>query len=350
MKYAIKELAETGSTSTRGSSFTAYALSPIQWLKEILDAAKKRHYFAQFAYTTTAPEGVKDIVIPKRKIYLGAAGTSFSGELTTADISWTTLDTLDGVTITPEPKLAGVAITNYAIRTNAVDLLKAAKEELIYAVGDAVDIAVANALANATPATSSARGAQTIYGGNKTSDANLAAGDVLTVYHIAEARTMLMSTTCYYWSGGSRGVSAQKKNPWEPTDDEPFVLFIAPEQYEQLLKDPQFTNAATFGSRDVVANGEVAQYLGVRIIVTTNVPGKSAGEPGWDGSGNLAVNAHRCMMIKAKKAVALGWGLEPTLKVFDYPNRGQTRIALETAYQAKVVFDDAIVWIDVADS
>ena len=33
----------------------------------------------------------------------------------------------------------GVAITNQAIRTNAIDVLRAARDELIYAAGDAVD-------------------------------------------------------------------------------------------------------------------------------------------------------------------------------------------------------------------
>ena len=38
--------------------------------------------------------------------------------------------------------------------------------------------------------------------------------------------------------------------------------------YKHLMQDSQFTNAATFGNRDVIATGRITEYLGVEINQT----------------------------------------------------------------------------------
>ncbi len=81
MKETIKELQTTGRTvytDTQGSSDTTYMLETRIWLKEILDAAKKRLFFTQFVYTTQLSKGQKDVVIPKRTKYLGSSGISYA--------------------------------------------------------------------------------------------------------------------------------------------------------------------------------------------------------------------------------------------------------------------------------
>lgn len=349
----IQELAETGQSTVRGTSFTAYALSPVKWLAEIVDAARNRHFFAQFAFQVVAPDGTKDIVFPKRTVYLGRSGMTYdTTERTAADVSWTTYNNVDGVTATPAISLSGVAITNHALRTNAMNLLDRAKEDLVYAIGDTVDYAVSTALVGATAATSSARGYQTVYGGDARADSELAAGDTLTTDMIAAARMKLMSTTCKYWTPSSPAAEASSsatKNPWYPDDAEPFVCFIPPEMEKILLTDSQFVNAAEYGSDKVVHSGEIGEYLRAKIIVTNNVLAYAASVTGPDAS-TTAVAMYRCLMIKARKSVGLAWGIEPKLTIFDFPSRAEQRILLETAYQAKVIYDDAIVAIDVSQS
>ena len=352
----IFELGQTAQSDTRGSTFTAYGLSPVKWLSEIVDAAKKRHYFAQFAYQTTAEAGTKDVVIPYRTIYKDGSTYSIdTTERTSADITWTTLDNLDGATLTPAIRLAGVAITNHAIRTNALDLLARAKEELIYAIGDKVDLEVRDALiASANEATSSTRGAQVIYGGDATQDSELAAGDTFDLDYISEAKRLLQSTIQTYPNYGTgRGTSSVSggKNPWMNEASAPFVLVIPPEVEEIFLKSSQFVNASEYGSDKVIHNGEIGEYLGIKIIVSPNVKSTAASTSALDGSsGTTAVAIFRCVMFKARTAVALAWGLKPKLTVFEYPSRAEQRIALETAYQAKVLHKDAIVMIDVSQS
>jgi len=350
MEETIKELTTTYTTSTssRGSALSSsYQLQGVLFLKQIKDAAKKRLYFTQACYVTTAPKGTKDVVIPKRTAYFGNAGVTWTESEADSDIGLLTIDNLTGVTITPTMKLCRVAITNYAMRVSTLELLKAAQEELVYAIGDAVDISVAERYGDATAATSSARGAQKILGGDATTCATLEGGDILTTDIIAKARRYLISTKCRYWSGGSEGTSTQGKNPWT----EGHMLFIAPEQEECLLKDSQFVNAAEFGGREAILNGKIARYLGVDIIVAPNTEGAVGGATAPDSITMLSgVDMHRCILTSKGNGVALVWGLQPQLQVVPRPERAQTQIVLESAYACGVIHDDAIVWIDVADS
>ena len=362
MKETIKELQTTGRTvytDTQGSSDTTYMLEPRIWLKEILDAAKKRLFFTQFVYTTQLSKGQKDVVIPKRTKYLGSSGISYATS-TPADgtpITSTTIDNLDGVAVTPAMQTSRVTIGNYAIRVNALDLIRAAQDELVYSVGDKVDQYVATQLGDALAATSTVSNMQGLYGGDATSGATLAAGDVMTTDLVAEGRTRLMDSNKEYrastGAGGGYGAvsGVVVGNPWTPTPDEPFVLFIGPAQEEAFLKDSQFVNAAEYGSNRIVLNGEIGEYLGIKIIVTNNVERVAASGTSVDAEAtSTSVAMTRCMMVKARRCAALAWGLKPQLKFFDNVNEVSQSVVMEAAYAAAVVHGDAICTIDVSDS
>jgi len=346
---SIKELATTYtiSTSSRGSALsTSYQLQGVLFLKKIKDAAKKRLYFTQACYVTSAPKGTKDVIIPKRSAYIGSSGTTFTVAEADDDIGLLTIDNLTGVTITPVMALCRVAITNYAMRVSTLELLRAAQEELVYAIGDKVDSAIATAFGDATDATTSARGTQRIFGGDATTDATLAVGDILTTDIIAKARRYLISTKCMYWSGGVEAASSQGKNPWT----EGHMLFIGPEQEECLLKDSQFVNAAEFGGREAVLNGQIARYLGIDIIVAPNVESAIGGATAPDATTmTVGVDMHRCIMTSKGNGAALVWGLQPQLNIVPRPERSQQQIVLESAYAVGIIHDDAIVHIDVTD-
>jgi len=377
----IKELTGTYQSDVRGAtSGTYYPLTPIVFLKEIVDAAQKRKFFEQFAYVTELPVGTKDVIIPKRTAYLGRTGVTMDlTEATTGtDVSYTAINNLDGLTLTPVIHAAGVTISNHAIRTNAIDIVKAAQDELTEALGDRMDFVCATVLSGtvtdgiasatyggdalssgAAAASNSVRGAQTVYGGDAASDSQLAAGDTLTTDMIAEAKRKLQSTSMYYWvpsSNTAEAKSAVVKNPWLNDPAEPFVLFIGPEQEEVLLTDSQFVNASEYGNNEIVMNGEIGRYLGVKIVVTPNLvsvatDGTPCNSPdaGTGNSSHPGVAMTRCLMIKARKSLAIAYGLKPNVYVFDYPSQLQKRIVLETAYTMGIIHSDAIVWIDVAD-
>ncbi|MDD4083555.1 MAG: N4-gp56 family major capsid protein [Sphaerochaetaceae bacterium] len=356
----IKELTsgDTTTTDVRGSSRTAYALEPTNWLRDIVDAAQKVHYFKQFSYMTKVPKGNKDVIVPYRSSYLNTVRTGLttgdwaSNASEGTDITFTKLNNLDGVQISPTAHNAGVSISNWALQSNAIDLIRAAKAELTYHAGDKLDQDLAYTISTATAATSTARGAQTVYGGDARAESELASGDTLTPNKVADAKTKLMSSTCKYWTPSSpaaEAISSQKKNPWSNVPNDPFVLFIAPEQENALLKDSQFVNASEYGSNEVVMNGEIGKYLGIKVVVTDNVQSFEASGTALDGGDAPSVNGHRCILCKPKAAYAYAEAISPRILVEDYPRQLSKDVILEMAYGVSVLHDDAIVFIDVAD-
>lgn len=369
MKDSIRELAETETTDIRGATIgTKYGLQPVQFLKEVVDAAQKQLFFANFVKIHHLPSGVHDIVIPKRTTYEGRGGITFntagsdtggSGAgtgpyaNTIADMTWTSMDNLSNVTVTPLPVISGYALRRYDIQTNSLSLVDNAKEELSYAIGDRVDNAIAVAIGDCQDAGDTTLGAQTLFGGDATSGNGLAAGDVITTDLVAKAKRYLQDTVLKYRASdgyGAESTATSTKNPWSNTPDDPFVLFIAPAQEETFLKDSQFVNAAEYGSNLVIQNGEIGSYLGIRIVVTTNVETVASGGTAIDGNSTAGADMTRCILMKAKKACALVWGKDPEIRVFDYHTRDQIRIGLYCAYAIGIVHPDAVIFIDVADA
>ncbi len=361
----IKELAsgDTGSTDARGSSIgTKYALEQIQGLKEKNDAAQKELLFSQSIQQVVVDSNTKDVVIPYRTDYLktvlpadaagsgGAAGDWVVSETNAgAAIVFTKLNNFDGVTITPIDRSAGIAIPNMVLRQNAIPLMDQAKRELTYHAGDEVDQQVANIIASSTASTTSTRGSQIVYGGDATADSGLDSDDTFDPDLIANAKTKLQSRKCKFWSAGVEANSSQDKPPWRNVPADPFLLFISSEQENALLKSSQFVNASEYGGNEVVLNGEIGRYLGVKIIVSENVTKVASGGTAPDGGSVTTTDIARCIMMKPKAAAAIAWSIRPRLHVFDYQRELEKNFILEQAYEAAVIHDDAIVNIDVTD-
>jgi len=374
MKESIQELAATETSDVRGSSLgTIYGNQPVKFLQEVMDAAKKQFFFANFVSSYTLEPNTRSLEIPRRTLYEGYSGMTWNtsgGESggsgagtgpyanTIADISWTTLDNTANVLATPLPIQLGYAIRRYDIRSNALNLSQWAKDELSYAIGDRIDVEIGLAFGSndkMTLAVSGTAGKIGLYGGDADGADTLAAGDTMTTDLVATAARYLKAKQNWYRADGSgqNGTftydSTVEKNCWQNTPDDPFVLFIGPAQEEALRKDSQFVNAAEYGSDTVVQNGEIGQYLGVRIVVTSNVEQTAASGTAPDNT-TAAVATTRCVLCKAKKAIALVWGQSPSVEVFEYKSRDQIRIGLFCAYSIVAVHSDAVVSIDVSDA
>jgi len=332
----IQELADT--TTSHNTDLLAK-----RWLDTIVNSAKKKMFFLDVVGQYDVPMGTKNIVIPYRKGYFSTLGTSVSDQTSEGStVTFTTMNNLAGLTLTPGPHAYGVAISNNAVRQTAVNLIQAAREELTDYWADVVDKAIASAIDGASVATSSAKGASLLYGGDAYSTATLASGDILTPSLIVKAKSRLQGTTMYYWSGSSEAKSSQTKAPWFSEPDSPFVMFIGPEQEYILLTDSQFTNAAEYGGNEIVLNGEIGKYQGVKIITSVNTTSAT----NW-GGGSLS--GHNCYMVKTKVCAALAWGQRPRLRIFEYPSDLETRIILEQAYAVDSLHDDSICHVKVAD-
>jgi len=342
---------EISSTTSRGTAVSsAYVNQPLQYGNGFLDAAKKRFYFLESVNVRNTEEGHKDYVEYKRTNYLGSSGVTFdSGEATTADISNTSVDNLDGVQIVPTYYTAHITVTEWNVRTNRFSLIERFREDLVYATADKIDQFVATQIGDATESTSSATGAIQLYGGDATSDSTLAGSDILTPDLIVKAAKFLGDKYVWYWNSTTFTKVAQStavKNPWVNEDD--YVLYVGPSQHLALQQDSQFSNAAEYGSNDIVLNGQVAKYQGIKIVMTTNVESVASGSTGPDGT-TASADMTRCILMKPKKAFTFVWGKEPEISVTPFPRRKQIDIVTDFAFGGKVIHDDAIIWLDVSD-
>lgn len=348
-------------TSSLGSGITStYDQVGMVWLKKLVDAAHANFYYSQICSQETIPQGNDKINIPLHPIYAAEVYESTGEEIAaSAEVVWTGIDAPSTKSVTATWKNYGATISNKMLQTCNVPYIDYVRNKLIYQQQMIIDQTTraglvgthgASTADTATPMSNSAAGLQTIFGGDATNAANnLDAGDILTPSMIKKAKRLLESDIGYYWNSNTWTKSAVPKNPWKNEND--FVLVVAPEQMASLLEDTQFTNAAEFGSDKVVLNGEVARYLGIKIVVTTQTPSfSSAGSIRCQGADVTAdVAGHVCTMFKAGKAGVIGWSQKPRFHVFPYPSALQTRIVLEMGFGVSELYADAMVNMVVAD-
>ena len=375
METSFQKLAETEPNSIRGSALSTYLLLPNTYTDEVLKSAKAKLRVGQFAMEAVAPRGTHDVTIRKRTQYKGyhgstwnTAGSDIGGSgagtgpyaNTLADISWQTVDNYDGVKITPMPVILGKSIQNYGLDTNAItNMLEMEKDEMATSIAQYIEYNLITTIGDATNSTSTAAGAQTLFGGDATSSATLAAGDVLTTDLITDAQVKLSDMQYGYRASGSYGaetlvaISSYRKNPWNQSDGD-FVLFIGPKQKSALLKDSQFMNAAEFG-RDILiregkeAEGFFCKYEGVYIIDADLLERTAASGIAPD-TQTAAVACTQCLMIVSKMGAAIGWGKKPETRIWQYNERDETRIGAYMYVGFGVPYTDAVIKILVADA
>lgn len=369
----------TETANVRGATFTntGYGLLPIKFLEEVVKAAKNEFFFANFVRELTLSEGTSMISIPVKSIYHSNAGMNWNtagGESlgagagvgpyanTVADISFTALSNMTSKDARPLPHGAGFAVRRWDMRTNVVNLVEDARDELGYAIGARVDITIAQEVGTAdgnTYAEAGIRGTIQLYGGDATADSGLTTGDILTTDLIADGARYLKGTENWVRAGGSGKSGAFSldttviKNGWMNTRDDPFVFFVGPAQEATLRKDSQFVNAAEYGTDEVVQNGEIGKYLGIRIVVTNHIESFAASATGPDDTtvaAGLAGGMTRCILMKGKQAIALVWGMQPVVEVTPWAISDQMLVTVWSYYDIIMLHSDAVVNIDVSNT
>lgn len=363
---------EVTSTTARGTSFTGYADNKVLWQGELSDAARMTMYFMDSVDVRTLPEKWTQYVVNYRNYYPLSATVSFdSTELTDSTSQFTNYGTshIDGVVIKPTPYSKAAVITNYGEYHNLRDLIRDKMDELSYALTDLIDLSISAALSAANEASSTVSYATQIYGGDTYRDASLTAGCVLTPSLINYAEVLLSQKYSYYWNSSTFTKGTGIKNPWknEPTD--PFVLIVGPRQKQALRDSGQFMNASQYGDRVVISSGEIGDYLGIRVIVSNNVPTEAAGAAasssyitanatysttttldGKTSASYPAVDITRCFLMKGRAAYTFVWGRTPQFLTWEKPWADMRGITLVCDFAGSIVHADAIVKIDVSDA
>jgi len=344
MSFTLSSTA-TAVASTQGSAITSpYRLNPILWAKTLVDGGKNLMFFKNAVREAAVPKGHKTLIMPRRNKYEDTWEASAEEYNVATDILATEINDMEGVEFTPTRYNYRIAITNKNININAVDLMRYGREELAYKWANDVDAAIATGLVGASAADNDTPGAMDLYGGDATSLATLEAGDTLDTDMIAEGIKLLKSKWNYYWTGGELTKDDTYKNPWQNDSSGAFMLFMAPEQTEDLTTDSQFVNASEYGTNEVVLKGEIGQYLGVKIIESNNTPAYANFGNGED------IDGHKLLLVKSQYCGGLAWGQKPSIKAFDWPIQDQKQVVLNLEYDTEPIQADAIVRLNVTDN
>ena len=94
----------------------------------------------------------------------------------------------------------------------------------------------------------------------------------------------------------------------------PVVVFMHPKQYANLLRDTQFTNAATYGGREVIQTGVIPKYLGMDIVTTPKI-GTTLITSGTVGGSYVAIMCAKGVFVgAAKRDVTVETDYDPTTR------------------------------------
>lgn len=283
----IGSVTSIGSSSWGGSTAGIGSVRGSTWSERIIfDAQPDRvlsKYFLEF--NDLLNNNDVTIVIPKigDVDLMGSRGSAAEG----ASRVMTKFDSADNLTVSltsADVKLGGCAVSFETASATRVSIIEMAHKQLVRQYLETIETDANSILENSGTT-------NLIYGGDATSTATLTTGDVITVDRIIDMKIELQVDNYAKHAGQA-------------------VLFIHPTQFKQLLKSPQFTNAAQFGGDQVVRKGNIEEYVGVKIEVSTLVTSAST----W-GSGSLS--GHYAYMIDPSAAAAIVWKEKAKVKVVD---------------------------------
>lgn len=297
----IHQLADTGTADVAG-------IIPEVWSKQVEEAARpKRVCRNLIKVNTDLLNKPGDLIRIPRRGTVTAGALAEHGTVTPSLLTYTT-----ALTLTPSEVGAAVAITRQSVDRGYVNLVGDSTVELGEALAQKEDQDIITALSGAT--------SNALFGGNATGTADIAAGDVLSPSLFAEA------------------IKDIRKNDFEPD-----AIIIAPEQQWTLSTWPQFTNAATFGGRQVIETGYVPSYMGVKVYTSTNVTS------GTGGTGT-DIAYHTCYMMDSKRAAAIAVKRNPTVETEYKTLERKHYVTATMEYAAGLLNNAAVCEIMVSDS
>jgi len=218
---------------------------PIIWSPQVELGAQPKRVMRALGIVDTTLRGA-----PGNKFYFPKVPTVLEAVDATEGVKPDELAvTVDRLEITVKEIIAAISVTRQVVEQITFNVVDVLTDLLSEGVANKEDKDVLAALNAATGI------AGTLYGGGKSAEGDLVAADVLNTDLIAD------------------GVTAMRKEKREPR-----YVIIHPAQENALLKSDKFINAAQYGGREVILNGEIGQWLGIRVLKTTQVPtGTGAG-------------------------------------------------------------------------
>jgi len=234
---------ETNAFTTAGSG--ASYLNPEVWVRKIEEFMK-----------------AKLVVAPLAKVFnelLGAAGDTinvqFDAEISADALTETTAITPKALAYTqvqfvPTEYGVAVALTNKQRIRAIQDIMEEKTRSMGYALAKKKDsVAIAALIAGAS---------------------NAVVANGVAVSAVASSDTMSTDTIA----------DALKELRIDEHDGK--YLIVHPKQENSLLKLSDFIDASVYGGREVVLNGEIGRYLGIRVMVTTQITANATTSTAYD--------------------------------------------------------------------
>lgn len=324
----------TDPKTTKISTSGITDMQPTVWAKEVLRYGESLRKFDQLVLVNSEMVNSK-----AEKVTLSYQTSHLNIDTTPVDTTYpegtvremtemNNLDTAD-LSIAQSDFLKGaIAIGKEIFMTCALDLLSNARYMISQDLADDVDLALASTLQSTDVGNQ-------LWGGDATQVEDLTDGDVLTTDLIADAARQI------------------KVNDFEPK-----YFVISPYQEATLRKDSQFTNAAEYGSDKVVLKGEIGEYLGVKVIVTTNSNMHYASddtETNEDATvPNVTNGMTTCIMIgetrnNQKVAAALAWKEKPHIDYEYEKNEARHLIYYDQAFTSAIMQTEAVSLVKVSN-
>ncbi len=296
------------------------------WAKRIIFDAQPKRVLSKYFIEFTDLMGTNDIslIIPKiGDVNLMGGRTSDLEGTARAMVEFTTAANVSVTLTATDVKLGGCAISFETAQATRVSIIEMAHKQLVAQYLKTIETDANNTLEGvSSPAT-------TVYGGSATSTATLAAGDTITVDKIVDMKMGLVEENFGQAPGDA-------------------VLFIHPKQFGQLLKSSQFVNAAEFGGNQVVRKGQIEEYIGCVIEVSTLVGVKvtSSGDS-YSALGAQSTwgpgNGHYAYMIDPSAAAGIVWKEKAKVKVVAEDDERVYKILLDSWYKMSRINEKSIV-------
>jgi N4-gp56 family major capsid protein len=189
------------------------------------------------------------------------------------------------VTVTPTEYGGAIQITRKELDRAFNNLLDEKASAAGYALAKAKDKRCYEVLVAGT--------GSTLYPNSVTVDTDLASTDIMSTDLIAD------------------GINALRLN-----DRDARYLVIHPYQENELLKTSDFIDASKYGGREVVMNGEIGKYLGLRVFSTTQATSAGVGITSSDTGYNALILGPRAFILARKRLPTIDSKYEPLDRAF----------------------------------
>jgi len=301
-ELAASEGPTTSATSSPDASQDLGDFTATEFLERVVRDAEERRVFEDVSavYDDLVDTGEDVLEIPRTTRHLDLTDQRSEGEIG-GDRSYQQLENLDTieVEITADDFVnGGIKIAKELMMRNKIPLVEEARNAITQQMAEDVDHALRDEIIASTPADHNVD--QTTSG-------------ELTPEAISDAMTKI-----------------------EEDSYVPRFLVISPSQQGDLRKDSQFTNASEYGDDEVIVDGEIGQYLGLSILVTSSVS--------QDDGSEIA-----CMVGESPEGEAVG----PAIVYKELPNmateydreESTQKLYYDHAFQTTTIQEDALATI-----